>query len=112
MNEVRQAIVEITQQSETDDSDDEDDGLAAMLCEDTTDEDDNMTRPTKKSKRAFVARKKFVEDFTSTTNNCILCSAFGKNEEWWFRCSVCDYWAHETCTDAYRPESYVCDHCK
>lgn len=47
-----------------------------------------------------------------TDEICFVCGEFGKNNELWFRCTVCATWAHSECTGWVSAEGYKCDLCK
>ncbi|PSN53104.1 hypothetical protein C0J52_10568 [Blattella germanica] len=32
------------------------------------------------------------------TNICIICGEFGRNQELWYRCTICAAWAHSECS--------------
>lgn len=42
-------------------------------------------------------------------NKCIICEEFGKNNELWYRCTVCAMWAHAICSGWDSPDGYICD---
>ena len=44
-------------------------------------------------------------------NVCVICNEFGKNNELWFRCTVCSRWAHAECSGNETAKNYVCDFC-
>lgn len=44
-------------------------------------------------------------------NKCIICEEFGKNNELWYRCTICGLWAHAICSGWESPVGYTCDLC-
>lgn len=44
-------------------------------------------------------------------NKCIICEEFGKNNELWYRCTICGLWAHAICSGWDSPDGYICDLC-
>jgi len=55
-------------------------------------------------------RKRMIEQ-VRTADNCLVCGEFGKDNELWYRCRICGFWAHCDCTGADKPTSFVCDYC-
>lgn len=43
---------------------------------------------------------------------CLICGEKGKPRELWYRCIFCASWNHAACTDADKPDDYVCDNCR
>lgn len=44
-------------------------------------------------------------------NKCIICEEFGKNNELWYRCTICAMWTHAICSGWDSPNGYICDLC-
>lgn len=44
-------------------------------------------------------------------NICNICEEFGKNNEVWYRCTVCGLWSHAMCSGWDSAEGYICDLC-
>lgn len=49
---------------------------------------------------------------TDSSDVCLLCGEFGRNNELWFRCILCSGWVHAECSAAERAENFVCDFCR
>ncbi|GBP87704.1 hypothetical protein EVAR_61929_1 [Eumeta japonica] len=53
-----------------------------------------------------------LENINETgTSTCLICTEFGRNNDIWYRCTVCGLWAHADCTGWDSAEGYVCDNC-
>ena len=102
---------EMTPTTSEDENSDEKSGSENMnLCNDSDDDsiedEENNTLPKCKAvKRLFVEKK-------SSSDNCVICGDFGKDNELWFRCKQCGFWAHKLCTGEDRAAKYICDDCK
>ncbi|XP_050309282.1 uncharacterized protein LOC126745467 [Anthonomus grandis grandis] len=44
-------------------------------------------------------------------NKCNICEEFGRNNEMWYRCTICGFWTHAMCTGWDSPDGYICDFC-
>lgn len=75
----------ILQESSSENEDEE------HLCDDDSDDDMNVDN----------------ENY----NKCIICEEFGKNNEMWYRCTICGLWAHAICSGWDSPNGYICDLC-
>ena len=45
-------------------------------------------------------------------DRCLVCNDFGKQNEMWFRCTLCSRWAHSECSGWDTPAGYICDDCQ
>ncbi|GBP15524.1 hypothetical protein EVAR_9302_1 [Eumeta japonica] len=53
-----------------------------------------------------------LENINETgTSTCLICTEFERNNEIWYRCTVCELWAHADCPGWDSTEGYVCDNC-
>lgn len=43
---------------------------------------------------------------------CLICNDYGKNNEQWYRCTLCGRWAHSECSGWDTPVGYTCDECQ
>lgn len=76
------------------------------------------TRPRSTNKAQWSSEKRDEkrddnedDNAEDATNTCLICSEFGRNNEIWYRCTLCGQWAHAECTGWDSPEGYVCDNC-
>lgn len=57
------------------------------------------------------AVKRNIRGKIKAEDNCVICGEFGRNNELWFRCTACGYWAHELCSGVKSAAGYKCDFC-
>lgn len=51
------------------------------------------------------------DDAEDACNLCLVCGEFGRDNETWYRCTSCGFWAHADCTGWESAHNYVCDMC-
>uniref|UniRef100_A0A8D9EI83 Zinc finger PHD-type domain-containing protein n=1 Tax=Cacopsylla melanoneura TaxID=428564 RepID=A0A8D9EI83_9HEMI len=51
------------------------------------------------------------ENIDDPKNRCLICEEFGRDQELWYRCVSCGYWAHADCSGWESPDDYICDLC-
>lgn len=82
-------------QTETDESSDESDVPLKELCDD--DELDDV---------------ELGLSLADQNNDvCFYCEEGGRDNELWYRCVLCGFWAHADCSGWDSPEDYECDRC-
>lgn len=47
----------------------------------------------------------------ATTEVCEVCLEFGRDNELWFRCTICGVWVHAECSGADSAKDFICDTC-
>lgn len=52
------------------------------------------------------------EIYPETTELCAVCQEFGRDNELWFRCTICGMWVHAECSGADSASDYICDTCQ
>ena len=50
-------------------------------------------------------------DGENNYNKCNICEEFGRNNEMWYRCTICGLWSHAMCSGWDSPKGYICDLC-
>lgn len=66
----------------------------------------------KKLEEKNKSRHQEMKNCKEEEHLCAFCQEFGRNNELWFCCGVCDHWVHAACSDADTPEGYICDNCR
>lgn len=42
---------------------------------------------------------------------CLICGEFGRDNEVWYRCTLCSKWAHAACSGKEKGKVNLCDYC-
>ena len=48
----------------------------------------------------------------NSSDVCLLCGEFGRDNELWYRCVMCSGWIHSECSGAETAKNFKCDFCK
>ncbi|KAK9681272.1 CENP-B N-terminal DNA-binding domain [Popillia japonica] len=83
-------------QAENSSSEDEID--EQQICND--DSDDDMEAP-----GYYIPPERDTKD----DDECLVCGEFGRNNEIWYRCTICSKWTHQQCSGVDKPVGYICD---
>lgn len=97
------------QPSSSDNEDDNSEIDVADLCDD--DSNDEMDE-SPVGLGVIKAVKRQLGSNSTSSDNCSVCGELGRNNELWYRCRVCSFWAHSACTGAICAAKYVCDCCE
>lgn len=84
-----------------------DENEETQLCDDDSDDDMPLAQI------ARGVRRSLDQASTITAHdNCVICGEYGRDNEWWYRCTICAFWVHAACSDASSADDYVCDYCR